>query len=374
MVEKRVEKLHKVESKGRLDFSILEFMDDMVRVIDTSGMVIYANEKMKRFCPESPVGKSCFTAGPEEMPRCISLSTFVTENAIMSEQRMNGHAFSVKSSPITDDDGEIIAAVEVFRDITIQNNVTSELFNANRKMTDDIHLARSIQSGMLPRTKSFGGIRFNYRYIPSGQLSGDIFDVIPIDENRLGVYIADVVGHGVSASIMTMFVRQTMRSILGEGKFSGPSEVLNELKERYFEIDLGDEQYFSMFYALIDIAQNELVYANAGHNCAPIVFRNGQYEYLETTGKLISNAFPKAQYQEHKLPLMTGNSFLFYTDGVVETTDRNQNEYGTENIISVIENYHGDLLGSIINDLKSYRWGEQKDDVALLLMETPQEL
>lgn len=374
MVEKRVEKLHKVESEGRLDFNILEFMDDMVRVIDTSGMVIYANEKMKRFCPESPVGKSCFTAGPDEMPRCISLSTFVTENSIMSEQRMNGHAFSVKSSPITDENGEIIAAVEVFRDITIQNNITSELFNANRKMTDDIHLARSIQSGMLPRTQMFGGIRFEYRYIPSGQLSGDIFDVIPIDENRLAVYIADVVGHGVSASIMTMFVRQTMRSILGEGSCSQPSEVLNELKERFFEINLGDEQYFSMFYALLDRKDNVLSYANAGHNCAPIIFRDGQVDFLEATGKLISNAFPKADYREYHLPLLTGNKFLFYTDGVIETTDRDRNEYGIKNLVSVLDNYHGNLLESIINDLKSFRWGEQKDDIALLLMETPREM
>lgn len=351
--------------------TILNSMDDMVRVIDQRGVVVYANTAMMQLCGADPTGYSCIDGNAPWIPHSISSSTFVTKNAVLSELCLKGHVFSVKSTPLFSEHREVIGAVEVFRDITIQNNITSELFEANRKMKQDIHLARSIQSGMLPRLTDFGPIHFDYRYIPSDQLSGDIFDLIPLGKGRMALYIADVVGHGVSASILTMFVRQTMRSILDEGKAYRPADVLSGLRDRFEEIDLDDSQYFSLFYALLDTMEQKLIYANAGHNCPPLVFREGQVEFLECTGRLISNVFPRIPYEEHELPLLTGNKFLFYTDGVIESENQDGIPYGPEGLVRIISQSQGDLLDAILNDVNAYRWGVQGDDIALLLMETP---
>ncbi len=79
-------------------------------------------------------------------------------------------------------------------------------------------------------------------------LSGDMFDVYYINEDNIGIYICDVVGHGVTASMMTMFVRQTMRAIKDD--ILSPSTALKELHKRFVSLDLGSDKYFTIFYAI----------------------------------------------------------------------------------------------------------------------------
>lgn len=367
-------KLHKEAIdifRGDRGLEILDAMDDLVRVVNVKGTVVYANSKMISFCGIDPVGMSCTDPTNALVPGMISTSTFMTRSTIMSEMYLRGHVFSVKSSPLFSEDGkeEVIAAIEVFRDITIQNNVTAALFEANRKMTEDISLAKTIQAQMLPRITNFGDVAFDYRYIPSGQLSGDMFDLIPIDCDRMAVYIADVVGHGVSASILTMFVRQTMRSILDDGTVYRPAEVLAVMRNRFEELGLDVSQYFSLFYALVDTEDRTMTFANAGHNCAPLLLHDGESEFLECSGRLICTAFKPTPYKEHVIPLKEGSRVLFYTDGVVETQNREGAQYGRDSLARIAETAEGSLLDKIVGDTEAYRWGEQRDDVALLLME-----
>lgn len=352
----------------KLNIPILESMDDMVRVIGRDGRVLYANEAMNQFCKRNIEGLEC-TLDNAIMPRCISSRAFSNKEPIVIEQMIEGKYYSVKSSPVEDDEGKVIAAVEVFRDITAQTRIRNELFNANRKMTDDIRLAKRIQTGILPRVSEFKNLRFDYRYIPSDQLSGDIFDVIIVDEDHVVLYIADVVGHGISASIMTMFIRQTMRSVIQDQRFYSPSEVLNEVKNRFGELNLEDSQYFSMFYAVVNLRKNTLGYSNAGHNCEPILARDGELFYLRNRGKLISNAFENGPYREKLLFLEEGDVVLFYTDGVVETMNREKEMYGTDRLAECIRSANPDALECIVQDLDKYRWGEQLDDIALIYMQ-----
>ena len=355
------------------DVRVLDFMDDMVRIIDTSGTILFANERMKQFCGIDPTGISAINPDGRYVPRTIAMSTFVTEAPVISEYCMQGHVFSVKSSPIFAEERRVVAALEVFRDITIQNNITLELFEANGKMNREIELARTIQTSMLPGTRAFGPLRFDSRYIPSNQLSGDMFDIILLNRKQVALYIADVVGHGISASILTMFVRQTMRSILSEGEVFLPAAVLHELRRRFEEIALGDNQYFSLFYGYIDLENGQMTYANAGHNCPPLVYENGRFFDLNSSGQLLSTAIPYRAHKEKRLSLRPGQKILFFTDGMVETENRAGERYGRKSIERLWKQSDTDVLDRLVEDVAAYRWGKQKDDVALLLMETMEE-
>ncbi len=113
-------------------------------------------------------------------------------------------------------------------------------------------------------------------------LSGDMFDIYFIDEENIGIYICDVVGHGVTASMMTMFVRQTMRAIKDD--ILSPSAALTELHKRFVTLNLGADKYFTIFYGIYNIKNKQLKYSNAGHNCIPIRFNTDQVTLLKTKG------------------------------------------------------------------------------------------
>lgn len=347
-----------------ISFHVLEAMSDLVRVIDSKGQVIFTNSAMDKLLGYDSIGDNIFY-DEKANPKTISRSTFLTKNTFVDEATIGEKYYSVKSSPVFDDVGKMVAAVEVYRDITAQTMIRNELFKANKKMTDDIRFSKLIQMSILPRIKSIGDFEFDYAYLPSDGLSGDIFDIIKIDNNRVGIYIADVVGHGVSASIMTMFIRQTMRSILEEAKKLRPSEVLVDLKKRFDELSLADNQYFTIFYLLIDLEKKKIVYANGGHNCEPLLISGENKEFLKAKGKFISSIFKNERYEEHERYISRGEELLFYTDGVIETKNIEGKMFGSEGLLNVGKEQKR-FVDDILKKLKEYRWGEQVDDLALL--------
>src|SRR5699024_6036638 len=106
--------------------------------------------------------------------------------------------------------------------------------------------AKKIQMSILPKKGVFGPLKIDYLYRPSEILSGDMFDIHKIDDEHIGIYISDVVGHGVSASIMTMFIRQTMESIMKDTL--SPSDAISNLHKSFLDLNLDDENYFTLFY------------------------------------------------------------------------------------------------------------------------------
>lgn len=366
------EDVSRVTKFDTLNYHVLESMDDLVRIIDLEGNIIYENTAMSRTGDKISLGVNCCKRNEEgHALQCISEISKNQKRSISKEIYQKDKIYSAKSSPVYNEMGEVIALVEVFRDITVAKRIQIELFNANKKINDELILARNIQRSILPRKKIFEALVFDYAYIPSGNLSGDIFDIIEIDESKLGIYIADVVGHGISASIMTMFIRQTMRNILLEKNYLSPSDTMLELKSRFSELHLEPSQYFTILYAVVDMEKNEMTYVNAGHNSRPLMFNDQNIAFLQNRGKFISNIFPDEAYHEKKVDILPGYRFLFYTDGLLETANKAGEFYGEKNLMRWVKKNRGrkDFIEALVRELNAYRWLEQNDDIALLLMD-----
>ena len=143
---------------------------------------------------------------------------------LYKEEIIGGRHYSIKSSPVKDSNGEIYAAVEVFRDVTRERKLELDLINKNKKINKDLQFAKRIQEKILPRKGANDSLKLDYVYKPSEILSGDMFDMFNIDEDNVGIYISDVAGKGVAASMMTMFIRQSMRVMKDDIK--SPSAAL----------------------------------------------------------------------------------------------------------------------------------------------------
>lgn len=357
---------------------LLDAMIDFIRVLDKDGNVLFENQSLLQYCyneleTTDQIEDASRGISVRILPSEMSQETLETGNITNTELSVKGRVFSVKCSPIFDDDGEIDGCIELLRDITESNNLTVQLYQDNQNIKEQMLLARSIQRSMLPQITDFGEIHFDYKYIPSEELSGDFFDLIPLGAGRLGLYISDVVGHGISASILTMFVRQTMRNILEEKKVTEPSEVLPKVRKRFEELELDESQYFSLFYAVIDTFNRTITYANAGHNCMPLLYRNNQVETLDSTGMLISPIFDSAEYSQNTIRMEAGYQFLFFTDGIIETVNVNREPFGFDRLSDILAAHHEKPLDVMVDSVNEYRQGDQKDDIALLLIQMPNE-
>lgn len=358
-----------IEETGILNYHVLESMADWVRVVDRNGTIIYANRAIKAALGEEIVGGKCYVAyGKEEICNfCITERTIDTGEIVQKEETINGRQFSVKSSPVTNKEGEIFAAVEVFRDVTRERKLELELIERNKKMQRDLAVARKIQEKILPEAGNKYNLDIDYLYRPSEMLSGDIFDIFPVDEDHLGIYIADVSGHGVSASMMTMFIRQSMRSIKDE--IFSPALALKELQSQFHKLNLEVDRYFTIFYGIFNQSTYEFRYSNAGHNCMPLVYsEKGNIDLLDLKGYPILSLFEQVNYDEKSLLLKRDDRILLYTDGVTEVRNKDGQEFGIEGILNALEENRSSSVLDIEDIIIRFSWGEQEDDIAIVLL------
>jgi phosphoserine phosphatase RsbU/P len=189
-------------------------------------------------------------------------------------------------------------------------------------LAEDEEAGRQIQLRMLPRNRQcFGDYHFTRDVLPSTFLSGDFIDAFSIDEHHWGFYLADVSGHGVSSALVTVllrtFVQRQVASYVRshDSLILSPSQLLTRLNQEMAHENL--DKHLTIFYGIIDLREDSLLYANAGHFPWPVLFADGAVSVLEQPGipvGLVANA----RYEDHRLHLPRKVSLSVFSDGVLE--------------------------------------------------------
>ena len=188
-----------------------------------------------------------------------------------------------------------------------------------QRIDDELRLAARLQQDFLPKTlPQLGKVHFHTLYRPAGYVSGDLYDVMRLDESHVGFYIADAVGHGMPAALLTMFIKHAL--VTKEIKPGGyrlvkPSEALGQLNEALIEQNLSNATFVTALYGMINIHTLELTMACAGHP-APVVLRaTGPLEPVAVEGGLLG-IFPGEIYKDFTVTLAPGDRLVMYTDGI----------------------------------------------------------
>lgn len=348
------------------NFFVINSMDDWVRIIDPDGKVIFEN---KRMIDDTKNVKFLENLVNNYDPRNeIEQTSHIMKNTtIMEEKLIDGKYYSIKTSPVYVND-EFLGVVEVYRDITSESKMKIDLFNANRDMLDDIRFVKKIQNNILPKNKSYGKIVLEGKYVPSNDLSGDMFDIIKINDNKYAFYIADVMGHGVRSSMMTMFVKVTLSAIFERHPFYTPKQALLKIRQKFVDLQMTTSQYFTIWLGIFDLKNQSIKFANAGHNCPPLLYCKDEErsQSLVVSGRMISNIIEPTDYEELTVDFKPCDKILFYTDGVIESQNMEKEEYGIKRLSQKFKQTED--LGTIVKDVQKFTWGEQKDDIALALI------
>jgi sigma-B regulation protein RsbU (phosphoserine phosphatase) len=369
-----MEKILRKELRRQKKFTedILAGMIDLVRVIDKDGRVIFINEPMKEFLGDI-TGTVCFHALGKNKKCKICISNKTINEGVVSykEEVVGDKVFSVVSSPIRDENGKIYCAVEVFRDITEKKKLEKTILDQNYRMRKDIDFAKYIQHSILPKDGIYKDmVKIYSKYIPSEMLGGDVFDIVEIDDENIGIYIADVSGHGITASMMTMFIKQTLKN-LGK-KASDPVYTLNYLNSRYHELQLDDFYYITIFYGVYNKKSRKITMSNGGHNCMPIIFKKDGVEEIFLPGLPVCSLYLKAKYEYYTLKLEKGDKLLFYTDGVTEARGKDRAVYGNKIMQVAVRNKNcqsDEIIENILKDVMKFCDKDVNDDIAIMMIE-----
>jgi phosphoserine phosphatase RsbU/P len=222
--------------------------------------------------------------------------------------------------------------------------------------------ARVFQQRLLPQPDMvIDGIAVSCRYESCVELGGDLCDYVSIGPGRIALVVADVMGHGVSAAMLTGVVKSAFRASSPDGY--EPRAMVQRLWSNMEAF--GSERFVTLVAAVVSLDERRIDYVNAGHPAGLLVAGAGGMTSLSSTGPLVSSALPDCTWEQRCVPFDAGDLLLLYTDGVSEALG------GDDDAIARLIQQHADakesLLDSILAHAREQLGGRpQPDDLTLL--------
>jgi serine phosphatase RsbU (regulator of sigma subunit) len=269
------------------------------------------------------------------------------------------------------------------REVAIANRFHGGLRGEIARIHEELQLAAMVQREFLPdELPSLYGVRLAALWRPAHYVSGDIYDITRLDDDHVGVFIADAVGHGVPAALMTMVICRSLRTKVISGssyKIIEPGDVLGQLNEDMIRRQGTTTRFATGAYAVVNCRTRVMRFAGAGHPPPLLIRADGDVQELQTSGGLLG-VFEDESYDQIEVELAVGDRFMVYSDGFEQAfpaqdadlyerrlpTTRYRDEFASlaaeaspEDMINVVGRRLDDQAGSL----------HQVDDLTLICMQ-----
>ena len=240
------------------------------------------------------------------------------------------------------------------------------------RLNRELEIAREVQEHLFPqRLPPAPGLDYCGQCRPAREVGGDYYDFLELGGGRLGIAIGDVSGKGVGAALMMASLEASLRALASV--VEDPADLLGRVNRLVYQASAAN-RYATLFYAEYDPATRRLTYVNAGHN-PPIVLRNCHGECqvlrLETGGSVIG-LLPQ-EYQRGVFPHEAGDLVVLFTDGVSESMNVRDEEWGEESLIELAKTCHGlpplEVMRRLLAAAQAFAAGApQHDDMTLVVL------
>jgi phosphoserine phosphatase RsbU/P len=262
-----------------------------------------------------------------------------------------------------------------------------ELKSAHARMKADLEAAARVQQALLPvNLPDIPGATCAWRYRACDELAGDAMNIFLVDDRHLCLYVLDVCGHGVPASLLSVSVTRSLtmhadRSSLvrvpcedGAGfSVTGPAEVARRLSVIYPMTAGSPNLYFTLCYGILDVQTSRFRFVSAGHPGPVLVRRDG------TASSIIVPALPigiwqNAEYEETTIDLLPGDRLYLYSDGLTEVTNPSGEEFGENRMRAVVTQKRelslDESLDALIGSITSWHGSDRfSDDLSIVALE-----
>jgi sigma-B regulation protein RsbU (phosphoserine phosphatase) len=246
-----------------------------------------------------------------------------------------------------------------------------------KQLDRDIHAAQQIQASLLPQNIPHPeGVQLSAFNLPAYDIGGDYYDFIHIDDDHLGIAIADVSGKGIGGAMMMAVCQGILRTRAQQEQ--SPASMLSELN-RVLSDNLAEDMFITMLYMVLNTKTRELKLARAGHERPLLCHGTGDHRIpkpLDAPGIAIGLADPDvfdSVIQDVSIQLEAGDGIIVYTDGITEALNEEGEEWGLKNLSQLIidapPSAPEPLLSAIRNELNRYIGAQQQyDDMTLLAL------
>jgi sigma-B regulation protein RsbU (phosphoserine phosphatase) len=240
------------------------------------------------------------------------------------------------------------------------------------RMAEQMHLAGLIQRKMIPeRPPQIPGLDIAAAYIPCFDVGGDFYDFLKASDNCIVVAIADVMGKGMPAALMMSCFRSAVRAY---ADIEGGGKAIVTITKKLNKMMCGEcsgGEFITFFYAVIDAGKKTITYCNCGHE-PTVLIRDGQIMDLEKGG-LVLGVDAGAEYEIETVELKAGDSLLFYTDGLIDAVNFDNELWGKENLLETAKKFTTGSAEQMIKNILGYRrrfvgLARQIDDTSIVVV------
>jgi len=257
----------------------------------------------------------------------------------------------------------------------IENALLYQKLTEQERLKRELEIARTVQLSLLPQQNpQIPGLEIDGVCLPAMEVGGDYYDYFLIDDDTLGIVVADVTGKGTSAAFYMAVVKGIMLSLTSI--YRSPCQLLRELNQRLFGT-MDRKVFITMIYATVDLRHREITFARAGHN--PLIVsraNNTRIDCLTPEGiglGLAHDSLFAQHISERTIHFHPGDTFLFYTDGISEAMNEQLEEFGEQRLIQVIarlkdrtvKQFRKEIIESVN---KFVRKAPQHDDITLVTL------
>lgn len=239
------------------------------------------------------------------------------------------------------------------------------------ELEHELELAREVQQSILPHSlPEVPGYHFAARSQPAGYVSGDFYDIFPLDKGRLGILMGDVSGKGAGAALLMALSRSLIRA---EAKHSrSPERVLQRVHRHLQEMSQADA-FVTAFYGVLDPAKGTLHYARAGHDRPLLASAEVEACLFLAAKGIVLGAWDQVDLDEDTVQLQPGDTLVLYSDGITEAFSPEGEQFGPGRLCDTV---HGalhlgaqELLEHILEQVDQFQAGAaQHDDITLLVL------
>jgi len=226
-----------------------------------------------------------------------------------------------------------------------------------------------VQARLFPQTLpdlaslDYAGICIQARHV-----GGDYYDFLALGQERLGLLIGDISGKGIAAALLMANLQANLRSQFALAR-EHPHLLLRSVNQLFYQ-NTADSAYATFFFAEYDGPARRLRYVNCGHLSALLLRHNGTLERLGSTGTVLG-LFKDWDGPTVECQLFPGDTFTLYTDGVTESFNETEEEFGEERLIEALRRHRKQpaqsMVTSIVEDIQSFSSEEQHDDITLIV-------
>jgi sigma-B regulation protein RsbU (phosphoserine phosphatase) len=278
-----------------------------------------------------------------------------------------------KGVPFSQADFVVFKSIAEQSAFALYNAIIYSMANEKKRLDHDLEIARDIQRILLPsEAPAINGFQISGINVPARQVSGDYFDYIHVDDERLGVAIADVSGKGVPASLIMAICRSVLRAEAARNP--SPADVLRKVNRQLYP-DIKEDMFISMAYLILNHQNDGIILARAGHD-APLWYQRQSQSVtpVKSPGMVVGidsgSVFDRLTV-DFAVPLERNDCLVLYTDGLTETLNTEGDEFGVDRMMESVRASANDgaqaIVKRIIEDVRDFTGSvPQNDDMTLI--------